>query len=276
MKKIRNLIYFFSFLTLMTPSFSMAQTDAKPERLIKIGTEGTYRPWTMADADGKVTGFDADLAAALCSKLHAKCQFVVQNFDSLIPSLITGRFQLIMTSISATQEREKQIAFSHAYAAIPNVFATRKGSSLTQFKTLDALKKGLVGKRVGVLSGATQAQYLIAEIPETKIMPYDTMDQMLLDLSARRLDVGFADETVWDEFFSKPQGRNLVTLEPRVNPEDAPTILGYGIAIGIAKENIALKDEVNQALCDLLDNGAVKKISEKWLHKDISVSCIRK
>jgi len=72
---------------------------------LRIATEGTYRPWTMADARGHVTGFDADLAELLCKKFEVQCTFVVQNFDSIIPSLGVGRFDVIMSSLSISQER---------------------------------------------------------------------------------------------------------------------------------------------------------------------------
>ena len=63
----------------------------------KIGTEGGYPPWSMVDAAGTVTGFDADVGAALCKQLDADCQFTVQSFDSLIPSLSANRFDLIIS-----------------------------------------------------------------------------------------------------------------------------------------------------------------------------------
>src|SRR5699024_1755602 len=81
----------------------------------KIGTEGGYPPWSMVDASGNVTGFDADVAAALCEELGADCRFVVQSFDSLIPSLNAKRFYLIISGMFFTYELSKSVDFSIPY-----------------------------------------------------------------------------------------------------------------------------------------------------------------
>lgn len=78
---------------------------------LSIGTEGAYPPWSMADAAGNVTGFDADVGNLLCTKLAVKCRFVVQAFDGLIPALKAKRFDVIISGMSITQDRKRKSIF---------------------------------------------------------------------------------------------------------------------------------------------------------------------
>src|SRR3546814_9289627 len=110
----------------------------------------------MVDAAGKVSGFDADIGNALCKELNADCRFVVQSFDSLIPSLDANRFDLIISGMSVTPERSKRISFSIPYAVEDAIFVLPKNSPLVSASSADAIFKGLAGKTVGVQGGTTQ------------------------------------------------------------------------------------------------------------------------
>src|SRR5690606_11940861 len=105
---------------------------------------------SMVDAAGKVDGFDADVGNALCKELNADCRFVVQSFDSLIPSLDANRFDLIISGMSVTPERGKRISFSIPYAVEDAIFILPKDSDLINAASPDAIFKGLEGKTVGV------------------------------------------------------------------------------------------------------------------------------
>ena len=105
---------------------------------LSIGTEGAYPPWSMSDANGNVTGFDADVGALLCTKLEVKCHFVVQAFDGLIPALKAKRFDVIISGMSITADRKKEINFSVGYAELANMFVAPKGSDLAGIRPSNA------------------------------------------------------------------------------------------------------------------------------------------
>src|SRR3546814_20970872 len=98
-------------LLCMGLTLAATATAAAAGSTLKIGTEGSYPPWSMVDAAGKVSGFDADVGNALCKELNADCRFVVQAFASLIPSLDANRFDLIISGMSVPPERSKRISF---------------------------------------------------------------------------------------------------------------------------------------------------------------------
>ncbi|MFW7340962.1 transporter substrate-binding domain-containing protein [Pollutimonas sp. H1-120] len=237
---------------------------------LKIGTEGGYPPWSMVDAAGKVSGFDADVGNALCKELDADCRYVVQAFDSLIPSLDANRFDLIISGMSVTPERSKRISFSIPYAVEDAIFVLPKGSALISAGSADAIFKGLAGKTVGVQGGTTHGDYLRKSAPDLKIKNYDTLDQMQIDLDAGRLDATFADLTSQSKFLKKVGDKNFALSKLIIKGSSAPEVLGYGIGVGINKEKTDLKKKVDAALCKLINDGTVKASSEKWFDIDIS------
>jgi histidine transport system substrate-binding protein len=117
---------------------------------LKIGTDPTYAPFESKNAKGELVGFDIDLAKELCKRINTQCTFVESDFDALIPSLKAKKIDAIISSLSITEKRQQEIAFTDKlYAANARLIAP-KGSKL--LPTVDALK----GKSVGVLQGTTQ------------------------------------------------------------------------------------------------------------------------
>ncbi|MBV6273692.1 transporter substrate-binding domain-containing protein [Alcaligenaceae bacterium CGII-47] len=237
---------------------------------IKIGTEGGYPPWSMVDATGQVTGFDADVGHALCAKLGETCRFIVQAFDSLIPSLQAERFDLVISGMSVTPERAKVISFSIPYASEDSAFVLPKGSPLVQADDQDIIFKGLAGKTVGVQGGTTQGVFLQKFAPELKLKTYETQDQMQIDLNSGRLDATFSEVTPQAQFIKKDGRGEFVLADHIIKSSVAPEILGYGIGVGINQKNTALRAKVDTALCQLMADGMIKASSEKWFGVDLS------
>ncbi|RWD97788.1 transporter substrate-binding domain-containing protein [Mesorhizobium sp.] len=239
---------------------------------LAIGTEGAYPPWSMADASGNVTGFDADVGALLCAKLNKKCHFVVQAFDGLIPALKAKRFDVIISGMSITADRKKEINFSVGYAELANMFVAPKGSDLAGIKDVDTLLKSLDGKKVGVQAGTTHAHFLEKRAPNADLKTYDTLDQMQIDLASGRIDTAFADASALQDFLAKPDGQSFQFVDVKIKSSFDPS-LGEGIGVGIAQDNTALKTDIDKALCGLIADGSVGKASEKWFKTDISRPC---
>ena len=253
-------------LVLAAMSFSAAA--ATPA--YKIGTEGGYPPWSMVDAAGTVTGFDADVGAALCTQLGADCKFVVQSFDSLIPSLDAKRFDLIISGMSYTPERAKRVNFSIPYAVEDAIFILKTDNPAIKADSSEAIFTRLDGKSIGVQGGTTHGAYLAKMAPKTIIKDYETLDQMQIDLDSGRLDGTFADLTSQSRFLSQMGNNDFALAEPVIKGSSDPETLGYGIAIGIHKDATDLKEKVDAALCKLIEDGTVKSASEKWFDIDIA------
>lgn len=236
----------------------------------KIGTEGGYPPWSMVDAAGNVTGFDADVGAALCKKLDADCQFVVQAFDSLIPSLSANRFDLIISGMSYTPERAKRINFSLPYAVEDAIFILKADTPAIKADSAESIYTDLAGKTIGVQGGTTHGAFLAKVAPKVNIKDYETLDQMQIDLDSGRLDGTFADLTSQSRFLKQMNTTDYALTETVIKGSSDPETLGYGIAVGIHKDNADLKARVDAALCELIKDGTIKSASEKWFDIDIA------
>lgn len=236
----------------------------------KIGTEGGYPPWSMVDAAGNVTGFDADVGAALCKQLEADCQFTVQAFDSLIPSLSANRFDLIISGMSYTPERAKRINFSLPYAVEDAIFILKADAPGVQASSPEDIYSSLKGKTIGVQGGTTHGAFLAKIAPDVTIRDYETLDQMQIDLDAGRLDGTFADLTSQSRFLKQMDNNDFALTETVIKGSSDPEVLGYGIAIGIHKDNTELKEKVDAALCQIIEDGSIKTASEKWFDIDIT------
>ncbi|WP_348642243.1 transporter substrate-binding domain-containing protein [Mesorhizobium sp. M4B.F.Ca.ET.143.01.1.1] len=101
-------------------------TRAESERTISIATEGASPPWDGTGADGKLYGYDVDVGLELCNRIKIKCTFVAQDWDGIIPALLVGKYDVIMSGMAITEKRKQQIAFSSPYASGYNQFVVRK------------------------------------------------------------------------------------------------------------------------------------------------------
>ncbi len=262
----------FKFLPLIALFAAGSISSLAQANELSIGTEGAYPPWSMADASGNVTGFDADVGALLCTALERDCKFVVQAFDGLIPALKANRFDIIISGMSITEERAKQIAFSVGYAELANRFVVANGSDLADINDIPTLLSSLDGRAVGVQAGTTHAAFVTKLAPDANLKTYDTLDQMQIDLASGRVETAFADESALQDFLDKPEGKDFRYVDVNITSTYDPT-LGSGIGVGIPQENTELKAEIDAALCELVADGSIGKASEKWFNADISRPC---
>ena len=235
---------------------------------LAIGTEGAYPPWSMADAAGNVTGFDADVGNLLCEKLAVKCRFVVQAFDGLIPALKAKRFDAIISGMSITEDRRKEIDFSVGYAELANMFVAPKGSDLAGITDYDTLLKSLDGKKVGVQAATTHAHFLEKNVPNADLKTYDTLDQMQIDLASGRIETAFADVSALQDFLAKPDGKDFQLVDVKILSTVDPT-LGEGIGWHRQGQH-RTEAGIDKALYELVADGSIGKSSEKWFKMDIS------
>ena len=92
---------------------------AKDWDSIRFATEGAYPPFNMVDTQGEVQGFEVDISNALCEQMKARCTWVKQEWDGMIPALLSRKFDAIAASMSITEERKKRVAFSNKFHATP-------------------------------------------------------------------------------------------------------------------------------------------------------------
>ncbi len=227
---------------------------------LKVAIDATYEPFTFKK-DGKPTGFDVDIANALCEQIKRTCVFVEQSWDSMIPGLMARKYEVIISSMSITEDRLKQIDFTDKYYNTPSRVVTKK-----DFKF--AGPASLKGKKIGVLKSSTQEKYAMGELKPVgvEVVSYDAQDQVYLDIKSGRLDGTVADYVeVTSGFLNKPEGKDY---ELKGDELYIPKYFGSGAGIGLRKGQDALKNELNAAIKTIRGNGVYKKINDKYFKFD--------
>jgi arginine/ornithine transport system substrate-binding protein len=229
---------------------------------LKVAIDPTYEPFTFKTADGKPTGFDVDIATALCEQVKRKCVFVEQAWDSMIPGLMAKKYDVIISSMSITEDRLKQIDFTDKYYNTPSRVVVKKDVKYTG-------PASIKGKKIGVLKSSTQEKYALGELKTVgvEVVSYDAQDQVYLDIKSGRLDGTVADSTeVTGGFLSKPEGKDYQLAGP-----DLYTVkyFGTGVGIGLRKGEAALKGELSAAIKTIRGNGGYKKINDKYFKFDV-------
>jgi arginine/ornithine transport system substrate-binding protein len=239
---------------------SASAAGAKP--ILRIGTEGAYPPFNYVDKDGKVKGFDIDIAKALCKESGMECQFVLQDWDGLIPGLIAKKFDAIVASMSITDERKQKVDFTHKYYQTPARFIARKGSGIV------ISKEGLKGKTVGVQRATIHENFIRDMFGDTvNIKAYATQDEANMDLVAGRLDLIIADATVLlTGFLNTPAGKDFEFVGPGYTDKKW---FGEGVGIAIRKGDDALRQKLNKAIDAIRANGVYQKINAKYFNFDV-------
>jgi len=228
---------------------------------IVIGTEGAYPPFNNLQADGTLTGFDVDIAKALCDEMKVECTFVTQDWDGIIPALQAKKFDAIIASMSITAERKEKVDFTNKYYNTPPAIAVPKDSTITE-----ATEAGLDGKILGAQASTTHSNYGEAHMKKAELKLYPTAEEYKLDLVNGRVDAVIDDVVVLSEWLKSEDGaccKILGTL-----PID-PVINGEGAGIAVRKGDDALREKFNAAIKAIRDNGKYKEINAKYFNFDV-------
>lgn len=230
---------------------------------IRIGVDPSYPPFESKAANGERVGFDIELGNALCAKMKAKCVWIDSDFDGLIPGLRAKKFDAVISSLSVTDKRREQIAFSNKLFSAPARMVARAGSALRP--TPESLK----GKRIGVEQGTTQETYAKTywQPKGVQVVPYQNQDQVYADLISGRLDAALQDEVQASVGFLKtPRGKGFAFAGPEVKDDK---IIGEGTAVGLRKQDADLKKKFDDAIAAIHQDNTYQTIQKKFFDFDI-------
>lgn len=238
-------------------TFANVAGAAVPKTL-RIGNDPTYPPFESKNAQGELVGFDIDLANEICKRIEAQCTYVESDFDALIPSLKAKKIDFIISSLSITEKRQQEIAFSDKLYAANARLVAPKGAKL------EPTPASLKGKNIGLLQGTTQETYANQywRPQGVTVTPYANQDLVYQDLSAGRIDAAFQDEVQASEgFLKQPPGKDYAFAGPAVKDDK---IFGVGTGIGLRKEDSELKAAIDKAFAEMRKDGTYDKIAKKY------------
>ncbi len=255
----------FKKITMAVAAIAIAASagiaQSQEMRKVRVGTEGAYPPFNSLNAAGKLEGFDIDIANALCEQAKLKCEFVVQDWDGMIPALLANKFDVIIASMSITDERMKKIDFTNKYYNTPPAIAVPKDSKITGITDAD-----LKGVALGAQSSTTHSNYAEAKLGSANLKLYPTPDEYKADIASGRIDAVIDDVTVLDAWIKSDAGACCKIIGTLV-PDDK--INGIGAGIGLRKGEDDLKKIFNDAIDAIRANGTYKKINDKYFAFDV-------
>ena len=224
--------------------FALSGCGRNDDRLVMV-TEATFPPYEFREG-GKIVGIDVDLMKAVAKKTGRELVVEDMSFDSVIAAVQAGKADVAASGITVTDERKRQVGFSHPYVTAQQVVIVPKDSEIRG-------SADLKGKRIGVQHGTTGDLYVTRNIREPERFPNGS-------LAVAALDAGKLDAVVLDGEPSKVHvalHENLVILDEPLTTEE--------YAIAVTRKNTALLEEINAVIDELRENGGLEKIKAKYV-----------
>ena len=228
--------------------------DIKAAGVIKIGTEGTYAPFTYHDADGKLVGFDVEIGQEIAKRLGVKAEFLEGKWDGLIAGLDANRYDAVINQVGITEARKQKYDFSDPYIASKAVLIVRAD---------DESIKGFAD-----LKGKKSAQSLtsnfgkLAEESGAELVGTDGFDQSIQLVLNGRADATINDSLSFFDFKKHKPDANVKIAAEQENADYSGVI--------IRKSEPELLAAINEALKSIKDDGTYQAISDKYFGQDVS------
>ena len=227
---------------------SASFTTIESGKLI-MATNAFFPPYEYYEGE-KIVGIDVEIASALAQKLGLELVIEDVEFDSIIAGVQGGKYDIGCAGMTVTEDRLKSVNFSTPYATgIQSIIVTED----SEIKDIDMLLEG--NYKVGVQSGTTGDIYMSDDAGEDRIERFAKGNDAVIALTSGKIDAVVIDNEPAKAFVAANSG--LKILETPYTVED------YAMAIN--KDNVALKDAVNQALKELTDDGTIPAIINKYI-----------
>ena len=207
---------------------------------VRLGTEGAYAPWNFVNDAGEIDGFERELGDELCKRAELTCEWVKNDWDSIIPNLVSGNYDTIIAGMSITDERDEVIDFTQAYTP-PDPSAY-----LAQSADVD-----LAGGVIAAQATTIQAAF-IAEQGWT-LVEFATPEETVAAVRSCEADAVLADNS----FIDTMVGDGLVKLERTES-------IGGGVGMGFRESDAELRGKFDAAIQSMKDDGTLNTLIAKW------------
>ncbi len=225
-------------------SAGLAMADGKT---IRMGTEGAYPPYNFINDAGEVDGFERELGDALCERAELTCEWVKNDWDSIIPNLVSSNYDTIMAGMSITAERDEVIDFTQDY------YPPTASAYVAASEGVD-LSGGIVAAQTATI----QAGY-IAESGAT-LVEFATPEETVAAVRNGEADAVFADRDYLVPLVEESAGALMFV------GDNVP--LGGGVGMGLRESDSALRATFDAAITDMKNDGTLNALLIKWFGDD--------
>lgn len=229
-------------LTIAALALGAGLAHADSHSVIRMGTEGAYPPWNFLNDAGEVDGFERELGDELCRRAELTCEWVTNDWDSIIPNLVSGNYDTIIAGMSITDERDQVIDFTQNYSQ-PDPSAY-----LAMSDDID-----VEGAVLAAQTNTIQAAF-IAEMGWT-LVEFATPEETIAAVKGGEADAVLADQSYLTPI--EAEDADLVFLA-------RTELIGGGVGMGIRESDTELKEKFNMAIQSMKDDGSLNVLIEKW------------
>ena len=239
------------------PGLHLDRPDISSLRAIRFLTSDDYPPLDFSRSDGELSGFNVEIARAICEELHIGCTVQARRFDTLVESLESGKGDAVIASLVATPSMRNTLDFSMPYYKTPARFAVLKDSTLA-----DAAPATLAGKTIGVIAGSAHEAFLKAYFSSAKLATYPNFVALHDALTSHAVDVVFADGLTLAVWLAGESSNDCCVFKG--GPFTDSRFFGEGVSIAVRKDDQALRRAMDWALARLAQHGAYAEIYRKY------------
>ena len=229
---------------------------------LRVGVSATREPFSFVDGKGRVTGHDGELARLIAARLNRPIEFHDMRFMALIPSLQSGKIDLIVTGMSATDERRKYVSFTQPYYANSQILLVRKapvsaGAAAAAGGVKMASTDDIVDKRIGVMTGSAHDSYANKHYPKAKILQFANFADVALAVETGKVDVALCDAEPLKDILAK--NNQLAIL--------GKPLFSTPVGVGFNKDSQALREDFNRFLAQIKRDGTFDDMWDRWVVK---------
>ena len=220
---------------------------------LRFVTDANYPPFNYHNQDGALTGFNIDLARAICEELSVQCEINPLTWEQLLPALSDEQADAVIASLSISPNTLKLADFTDSYYATPAKFAVRAGSEILSVKPED-----LEDLTIGVVKDTAHEAFLKDFFSESDIVAFDDDEALRAALREEKVELIFGDAISLMFWINGADSARCCQFRGRGFLE--PKYFGEGVGIAVAKGNIRLKEVLNYALVRVRASGKLEAL----------------
>jgi len=247
--KVAGIILFVSLLLL-------GGCGPREENILNVGMELAYPPFEMTDTEGNPTGISVDMAHELGKFLGRPVKIWNISFDGLIPSLKTGKIDIVISSMTITEERSQSVTFSKPYSKAYLALLVSQDSSVEKVEDLN--RKGRI---IAVKKGTTGHLYAREHFPLARINVFDKESSCVLEVVQKKADCFIYDQMTILTNWQKNRDTTRAILKPFQKDFEY-----WGMAM--RKDDVELHRKVNEFLESFKESGGFDRLAEKYLKEE--------
>lgn len=247
----------FGCLAYLACGGAQAASAAPKAGTVRIAVEGAFPPFNYLDSANQLQGFDVDVAKALCQAAELTCEFVIQEWTGMIPNLLSGQYDAIVSSMSMSAERRAQVAFTRKYYDSPSVFIVRKGSAVTGTSADD-----LKDLKLGVTSATSQQAYTKQFYGSVSTTVFPASPDLYKGLADETVDIILEDKLAVYDWLANTKAGSC--CEFKGGDIKNAEYFGDGAGIAVRPADDALLAKFNAALDAIQANDTYDTINAKY------------